>query len=337
MKCASPQKLAPQRKAVAAIPPLAGEAAASRGALRIRFVGPGLLCLSCAVAWGQPPADQAPQNPPAQAPAPQTPAPPKPAPQNPRNVSAKPDNTAPDDIDRVFVSAKGYYWLTSGTFHMTSGKKATSPGNSTLPAFGDSNKHAIGGMVTFPAGKYNRLEVSYYQVHGSGTTTATQDLSFYGQNFASGDFIASSFRVRQLKATWNYLTWPAPPETARLRIKTLWEFQWTAVRSVIDAPYETSATFTPAVGTNSIYYPTFGVGAEYVVAKSFYFDSRASGFAFPHHAVVWDAEANAVFRYKFLEVFVGYKASHLKTSPQQEEYITGTLQGGYGGLRIVLR
>jgi hypothetical protein len=287
------------------------------------------MCFSCAFVSGQQPPDTAQQAPP-------TPAPPKPAAPNPRDVAAKPDNTPPDDIDKVFVSLKGYYWLTSGRFSMTSGKKATSPGNSTLPTLGDSNKHALGGMLTFPAGKYNRLEVSFYQVHGSGTSTAPQNLSFFGQDFSSGDFIASNFRVRQMQVIWNYLTWPEPPETARFRFKTLWGFQWTSVQSIIDAPYETSATFSPAVGTQNIYYPALGVGGEYVVSKNFYFDGRATGFAWPHHAVVWDAEGSAVFRYKFIEVFGGYKASHLKTSPQQEEYVTGTLRGGYGGLRIVL-
>jgi hypothetical protein len=294
-------------------------------------IAAGLLYLLPAVLPAQQPGAPAPQAP-AQPPAP-TPAQ---AAQSQRQTNAKPDNTAPDDIDNVFVSVKGYYWLTKGTFNMLSGKAATSPGNSTLPTLGEANKHVVGGMVTFPAGKYNRLEVSFFQANGSGTSTAPQNLTFYGQNFPAGDLLTSSFRIRTAHVTWNYLTWPDPPEAARFRLKTLWGFQWTAVQSVIDAPYDVSIA-NPAVGTRSIYYPTFGVGGEYVVSKYFYLDSRVSAFAWPHHAVVWDAEGNAVIRYKFLEIFGGYKASHLKTSPQQEEYIVGTLQGGYGGLRIVLR
>ena len=310
----------------------------------VKFIIPaGLLCLLCARLPAQAPAD--PQTPAPQVPAPETPVPqtPAPAPQTPvqttqrqRQTNAKPDNTAPDDIDNVFLSIKGYYWLTHGHFNLLGGKGTTSPANSTLPTLGDANKHAYGGMVTFPAGKYNRLEVSFFQAKGSGTSTAPQNLTFYGQSFPAGDFLTSNFRIRTAKVTWNYLTWPDPPETARFRLKTLWEFHWSAVQTVIDAPYDFSIT-SPAVGTRSIYYPTFGLGGEYVVAKHFYLDSRASAFAWPHHAVVWDAEANAVVRIKFLEVFGGYKASHLKTSPQNEEYIVGTLQGGYGGLRIVFR
>jgi hypothetical protein len=291
--------------------------------MRNPIIGAGLLWLYCAVSPAQ-------QQPPAPPPQNQNPAQ-----ANPREVNAKPDNTAPDDIDNVFVSLKGYYWLTSGTFSMTSGKKAVGPGASTLPTLGDSNKHAVGGMLTFPAGKYNRLEVSFFQVHGSGTSTAPENLFIFGQNIPSGDFLTSSFRIRTLNVTWNYLTWPAPPENSRFRLKTLWGFQWSSVQSVIDAPYETSATFNPAVGTLNIYYPTFGVEGEYILAKNVYLDGRISAFAWPHHAVIWDAEGNLVARYKFVEIFGGYKASHLKTSPQGEEYVAGTLQGAYGGLRLV--
>lgn len=311
----------------------------------------GLSCFVSTMALGQQPPDPAQPNPAQQAPAQQAPPPqaptplpepsppPKPvaAPQNPRDIAAKPDNTPPDDIDNVFVSAKVYYWLTKGTFNLLSGAKATSAGGSTLPTLGDASKHNLGGVITFPAGKYNRLEVSFYQAHGNGTSTAPQTLTFFGQTIPAGDFLSTSFRVRQIKATWNYLTWPAPPEASRLRIKTLWELQYTQVSTVIDAPYETSATFSPATGTLHIIYPSFGLGGEYVLSKYLYLDSRISGFAWPHHAVIWDAEGDVVARYKFLELFGGYKASHLKTSPQGEEFAVGTFQGGYVGLRIALR
>ncbi|MBV8846556.1 MAG: hypothetical protein JO307_27440 [Bryobacterales bacterium] len=300
----------------------------------------GILTVFCATGFGQEFADPAAQAPAPPPPAQQTPgAPPAPAQQNqnPRQINAKPDNTAPDDIDNVYLSFKAYYWLTNGTFNMRSGVKAVSPGDSTLPTLGDATKHNLGGQITFPAGKYNRLEVSYYQAHANGTSTAPQNLTFFGQNIPSGDFLSTSLRVRSLDVTWNYLTWPDPPENARLRIKTLWGFQWRSVQSIIDAPFETSATFSPAVGTINIFYPELGIGAEYVLSKYVYLDGRASGFAWPHRAVVWDADGNLVLRYKFVEVFGGYKASHLKTSPQGEEYVVGTFKGAYAGLRIVWR
>lgn len=298
--------------------------------MRPLFTIPAVLCLLSMQAPAQQP-EPAPQTPPA--PTVQTPAQ---SAQNQRQTNAKPDNTPPDDIDNVFFSLKGYYWLTHGTFNMKSGASAVLPGNSTLPTLGNVNKHVVGGMLTFPAGKYNHLEVDFFQANGNGSSTAPQNLSFFGQPFSSGDLLLTSFRIRTLHATWNYLTWPAPPESSRLRVKTLWGFQWTSVQSVIDAPLDPAVT-SAAVGTKNIFYPEFGLGGEYILGKHVYLDGRVSAFAWPHHAVVWDADGNIVFRYKFLEVFGGYKASHLKTSPQAEEYVFGTITGGLAGLRLVFR
>ena len=304
---------------------------------------PALLCLYGGLLSGQ--------QPPPQQPPPQQPPPPEASQQPTRAQASAPpvkiDNTPPGDIDNVAFSVRAFYWLGEGHFNLLTGTNGNSsnqfpyypipPGNSTLPTLGDTNKRTPGGMITFPAGKYNRLEVSFFQAQGNGTSTAPQNLSFFGQTIFSGDFLATSFRVRNAKVAWNYLTWPEPPETARLRIHTLWEFQYTSVQTVIDAPFETSATFTPAVGTLNIYYPSFGVEAEYAASKHFYFDSRISGFAFPHRSVIWDGEASGVARFGHIEVFGGIKAFHLKTSPQREEYVNGTMSGPYGGLRFVLR
>jgi hypothetical protein len=284
----------------------------------------GALCLVGAFASAQ---DQTPP-----------PAPPPPIPQgNPGQILAKPENTPKDDIDNVPFSFQPSFWLSSGKFNMTSGKLAASQGNSTLPTLGNANKRTPGGMVTFKAGKYNRLEISFFQAHGNGTSTAPTDLSFFGQNIAKGDFLSSSFRIRNIRATWNYLTWPDPPENAKLRIRTLYEFQVTQVQTVIDDPYTTDISFTPPIGTRNIVYPSFGVEAEWVPTKRLYFDARTSGFAFPHRSVIWDAQVNANVRFGNAEFFVGAKAYHLKTSPKQEEYIDGTLEGATAGIRYIFR
>ncbi|HEY7333361.1 MAG TPA: hypothetical protein VH639_00660 [Bryobacteraceae bacterium] len=296
----------------------------------------GVACLVCAVGSAQEP-----------------PTPPSPVPQgNPGQILPKPENTPTDDIDNVPFSFQPFFWLSSGRFNMKTGAQAANAAaqalanfgtpvgtlpDSSLPTLGNLNKHTPGGMITFPAGKYNRLEVSFFQAQGNGTSTAPQDLTFFGQNIPSGDFLSSSFRVRNISATWNYLTWPDPPETAKFRLRTLWGFQITQVQSVIDAPYETSLSFTPAVGTHNIYYPNIGVEGEWVPTKRFYIDARVSGFAFPHRSAIWDAQATANVRFGNAELYIGGKAYHLKTSPQQEEYIDGTLQGAMVGVRYVFR
>jgi len=283
------------------------------------------------------------------------PPPPAPAPiapqGNPGQILAKPENTPKDDVDNVPFSFQPFFWLSSGKFNMKTGSQAadaasqavanglpaTPVGDSTLPTLGNLNKHTPGGMITFPAGKYNRIEVSFFQAQGNGTSTAPASLTFFGQNIPQGDFLSSSFRIRNVRATLNYLTWPAPPENAKLRIRTLWELQLTQVQTVIDAPYDVSGAFAPAVGTHNIIYPTFGVQAEWVPARRLYFDVRTSGFAFPHRSALWDAQIDANVRFGNAEFFLGAKAYHLKTSPRQEEYIDGTLQGATVGIRYAFR
>jgi hypothetical protein len=62
-------------------------------------------------------------------------------------------------------------------------------------------------------------------------------------------------------------------------------------------------------------------------------EGRASGFAWPHHATIWDADTFLAFKGGQFEVLVGGKAFHFKTSPQGSEYVFGTFAGGYVGLR----
>lgn len=300
----------------------------------------GLLCLSCALLSGQAP-------PPA--PQPTTPPPPVPQakPQNPAQTNAPVDTTPKDDPDRITFGLEPFYWISSGHFNLLTGSKSAgvdlfgnpvppSPGQSTLPTLGDINKNSGGGVISFPAGKYNRLDVTFFQAEGSGTSVAPQNLTFFGQTLTSGDFLASSFRIRSLKATWNYLTWPAPPETSKFRIRTLWSFVYTQAQTTIDEPFDLTLT-SPVIGTHNIYYPEFGIGGEYVPSRHFYFSGEASGFAFPHRSVIWDAEVKAVVRFGHLEIFGGEKLYHLKTSPQGEEYAVGTLKGPFAGLRLFLR
>jgi hypothetical protein len=294
----------------------------------------GLLCFSCTLLLGQ---QQAPAG------QPQTPAPaptqtPTPAPtQTTAPASTKTPDSSTDDIDGV-GSFSIFYWLSAGTPNIVGGKQSLSvvagDGNLTLP---DDNKRAPGLQIAIPAGKYNRLELSYFQTNGSGNSTSTQNLEIFGQSIPAQDYLASSFRIRNIKVTWNYLTWPSPPEKSKFRVKTLWEFQYTSVYPVINAPYETSASFAPAFATKSIIFPTFGLGAEYVPSEHFRIEARGSAFGFPHKAEQWEAEASLVGRVGHIEIFAGAKVFHFKTSPNTDNYIEGPLKGPMAGLRWVFK
>jgi hypothetical protein len=278
------------------------------------IISAGLLYLSCAMLYGQ--------DTPAPAPAQQqTPAP-----------TVAPPEIAKDDPDNG-ASVAGFYWLSSGKFSLIGGKKSANVAGETVPLPGDDKK-TKGGTIAIPAGKFNRVEVSFFQAYGLGDVgPAPINLSPFGVNIVQGDELVSSYTIRNFKLVWNYLTFPSPPEDSKFRVKTFWGAQYTNIEGVIDAPAELTNTQLPAVGSRHIIYPVLGIGAEYIGSKHFYLDARASAFALPHRSAYYDAEANAVIRTRHIEIFGGYHVFHFKTSPGSDAYFVGTLRGPVGGLR----
>ncbi|HEX5432568.1 MAG TPA: hypothetical protein VFW83_11425 [Bryobacteraceae bacterium] len=296
----------------------------------------GLLLLLCAPVFAQQPAP-----PPPPAPSPAQPQ----AQQQTAGQTPSPFDQTPSDPVEFGASVKVFYWLSASHPNLLLGTPPTDvfgnpqpiPTGSENLAYPAANKRTPGVEITFPAGKFNRLEISFFQTDGSGTSVAPINLSLFGTNIPASELLSTTYRVRNLKVTWNYLTWPDPPEDSKFRIKTLWEFQYIGINSVVDAPLETSIAFAPAVGKNSIFYPTFGVGAEYVPSRHFYFEARASGFAFPGRSVIGDTEGNAVIRFGHVAIFGGEKLYHFKTSPHKEQYIDGTLSGPFFGVRWIFK
>jgi hypothetical protein len=268
----------------------------------------------------------------------QTPPPPEqpPAPQqqNPAATTAPPEISV-DDPD--YGEPLGvYFWLTRGSPNLNPGIKAAVPVDQIL-AMPDARPRTPGASISIPAGKFNHVEISYFQVDGNGTGYAKVPLSLFGSNFAQGDFLSTTYRIRSAQLTWNYLSWPAPPEDSKFRLRTLWSFNYTSASPVIDAPFEANINFTAAHATKNIFLPDFGVQLEYIPNKIFYFEARTWGFWIPHRADIADAEANLVVRIKHLEIFGGYKFFHLKTSPNSDQYFVGTLTGPLAGVRWVLK
>jgi hypothetical protein len=260
--------------------------------------------------------------------------PPAPQQQNPAATTAPPQISKddPDYGEPIGV----FYWLTRGPMNTYPGVLAAVPQDQTL-ALPNALPRSPGVSVSIPAGKFNHLEITYFQVEGNGTSYAAVPLSLFGSNFAQGDFLSSSYKVRSAQLTWNYLTWPAPPEDSKWRFRTLWSFDYTGINLTVDAPFETSASFLPAIATKNIFYPMLGVAGEYIPSKKFYFEGRSSGFWVPHRADIADAEVKAVARFKHFEVFGGYKFFHFKTSPNSSQYIVGTLTGPLVGVRWVIQ
>jgi hypothetical protein len=245
---------------------------------------------------------------------------------------------AADTVDGA-ASISLDYWLTNFKPAMRTGRLATA-GTSADLDFPGNGRQTPGIVVSLPAGKGNTLRFSYFRTQGNGNLDAPHDITLFGTAFTAGELLNTSYKLQNVKVSWNFLSWPFPPEGSTLRIKTLWEVQYTTIRSTIDAPLAEGTTdtttglttFPTVVHSNSLIYPSFGLGVEKFFSKSVRWEGQASGFALPHLPSLWDAETFFAFRRGRFEIRAGAKGFHFKTPQRQEQYVLGTAAGGCVGL-----
>jgi len=239
----------------------------------------------------------------------------------------------PENIERMF-SIGLYDWLPSGGPKLRAGAKAVlpPPHDLTLP---QKPSRAYGAIFTIPMKGSTRLEFSYLTINDRGNALAPTDLGLFAGTIAKGEPLAMDYSMRQLKLTWNYLTYPNPPQDSKFRIKTLWEFQFLQLRPTVVATV--TAPDQPLTELQRIMLPAVGLGMEYVPSKHFRMELRGSGMAIPNHPALGDAEGSAVGRIGRLEIFAGGKVLYFRTSPQKDTYIKGMLAGPYGGVRWVFK
>jgi hypothetical protein len=273
--------------------------------------------------WAQGTAQQQPTNPP--------------APQQ-QPASAPSGSLERPSTGDAQVSLELSYWLTRGTPNLRGGAGDTNlfPGNLNYPG---TSKATPGIVLRFPAGRENTLRFSYFRTQGDGSSVEGNTVALFGTSYAPGDYLATRYKVQDAKISWDYLSFPFPVDPARFRLKTLWGVEYTSIQTSIDAPLKVAAvdsTGAPisntATGTRWFIYPSLGLGIEKALGR-IRFEGSASGFAFPHRSVVWDAEGSAVYRMGRFELVAGLKAFHFKTSPQKDQYLYATLSGAYVGMR----
>lgn len=265
---------------------------------------------------------QTPEQPPA-------PVPPKPAP-----VKTK---SAYENLESVW-SVSLFYWRPDGKAVLRGGAQSTNPPAQALD-YPAKPRQTPGIMLTVPTGHSNRIEVSAWETRGTGSVTASRDETFFGQDFTQGDLLSARYKIRNLKATWNYLSYPYPTLDSRFRVKTLWEVQYVAAYSTVIGPPPDSATPGPvSTGKLTLIMPTFGLGIEWIPSpKHFRFEGRSSGMGLPGKAALWDADALAVARVGNFEIFGGAKAFYFRDSPKKQQFIRDRLWGPMVGVRWVFR
>ena len=313
----------------------------------------GIVCLlfGALTSFGQQAASSQPddppveQQPPAQTPPPQQQPPPPTVPGTPsvpKTTVQLPPATPPvtptppqeRDTGGDGFSIMGAYWLNNAQPVMRGGAGDTTfyPGGLR---FNGNKKYALEGQVTIPTGKENSLEFTYWRKQGYGTSLLGVTENIFGNFFAAGDSVLTRYTLQSMKLSWNYLTWPYPSNSAKFRVKTLWEVQYVGISTTFDAPLDVDAVATS--GSKTVILPTLGVGLEYHPAHHVRLEMKASGFAIPHHSDIWDAQAAVVLRYGRIELFLSEKAYHFKSSPQGDQYFTQTLIGPFGGVRFLFK
>ncbi len=232
-----------------------------------------------------------------------------------------------------------FYWLTQAHPDEKTGAAALDYETLDMPG---KPKAAPGAELSFRINSNDVLRFSVFQMHGIGNTTASQALDLFTTAIAAGDYLVAQYTISAAKISFEDLLYPFPAGRGKLRFKTLWELQATRMNSRIDAPYDTSlvassgaGVFPSATGQHYVVLPAFGGALQYAPTKSLYMELRGSGFGIPHHQDTADAEGSIGYRIGPVQVVVGGKFYKFKTSPQSTEFFTGTITGGYLGLRWV--
>lgn len=291
------------------------------------------LCLFVGTAFAQ-------EQPKAQTPPPAPAAAPAPAPaQTPKPDMSEGTRYSGDGVSSFQLQ----YWFNrenpvvrTGALHSTE-----YPSNLDYPG---KPKFAPGATLSIGVGNHHTLRVSYFQVRGQGNLVANQNIDLFAVGFNPGDYLSAGYKLQNVKVSLDYLSWPFPLRSARFRLKTLWEVQYTSIKSSVDAPLkpveDSEGNAITTFGENSRWfvYPTLGLGVEYLLSKNVRWEAKGSGFALGgERPVVWDADTFLAYRSGQWEIQGGAKAFHFKTTGNKEEIFRGTLSGAYVGVRWYLK
>jgi hypothetical protein len=289
----------------------------------VKSVPTGLLICVCAAAlasYGQ----EAPK--PVPAPKPATP----PAPAQAQTPAKQADSS--EEEDQGFGIGV-FYWYDPGHLKLRNGHGAVVGDNPANLDFPGKNKPTPGAELSLPAGKHNSVHLTYFRVQGSGSSIAPANLKIYGQDFSKGDTISTKYTMQNFKVSLDYLSWPYPPKSAgALRLKTLWQVQYLAVKPTISSPSRDAANAASSslvTKTHTIVFPTLGVGLEKRFSKSFRWEVQASGFGLPKRSALGDGETFFAVRVGTVEAKFGGKVYYFKTSPKKAEYVHDLLPGAF--------
>ena len=231
--------------------------------------------------------------------------------------------------------------VTRGLPTLDKGRAASFTENGLLK-FGGKNQVAPGILIVIPAGRGGSIQLSYFQFRGVGNVTTTTDSAYWSVPYAKGDYLETSYKLRNAKVSWNYLTFPFPRTDGKFRFKTLWEAQFVEWKTKTYAPLKSTTDAdgnyveVTGEGSKTLVLPTLGAALEHKVSPSFRWEIKASGMGYPRRSALWDANAYIAYRRHSLEFVLGAKGLHVKTSARAEQYMKQTISGAYLGINWYL-
>jgi hypothetical protein len=295
--------------------------------------------LVCGAAWGQAQEQPPPEN---------RPLPPgsssRPTIQPPPPPPKLPDVRQPGETG-WWVGVNVWFPKQHPIFDKARGAAFTEPSRVVLPG---EPKYANGAELGIALGLHNTLRFVYFDARATGNIPSIPNtIHVWDQTYESGTYLATNYRVQHGKISLDYLTWPYPVESRRFRLKTLWQVQYTSIRTIFDAPlnYFDKETGNPlfdssgnpvnltGIGTRWFVSPQFGLGASYYVGRHFRWEANAAGWTWPRRNTIWDADTTVNLKYGHFEFRVGAKAFHFKTNTQAEYFNRGTLGSAFVGVR----
>ena len=239
------------------------------------------------------------------------------------------------------INFEVFYWQADPHPTIQGGKQWIYVGTESELQYPGTASFTPGAVITVPAGKDNSLRLTGLRTLTSGTFTANEALTIFGQPFNPGDYTNVHSEFYNVKLSYEYLSWPYPVTDSKFRLKTLWEMQYVTIRSIISGPIIVNSDGTysqsSAVESRWFIFPTFGLAAEYSFNKRFRVEVRGSAFGWPHRSDLYDTQAEATYRRHQFELLAGYKFFYYKTSPQSDEYLHSKVPGPYLGIRYNLQ
>lgn len=253
-----------------------------------------------------------------------------------------PAKTEPDYPDPRSLTFSVYYLspLSSSGPDIRGGSAAGTT-YETLTGLG-AYRGSVAAEIGVPITRTGVLYLDAERIRGTGNQTLTQGLflnsAVNSYTYSKGDYVSSTYRLTTGRLYLDDLLFPHKFPVARLRFKSIWAIRYIGVHTTADAPFVdlvngTVTSQSQVQADSRIFLPEFGLAMEYALAPHVLFRIDGAGFAIPHRSDIGESSATIAVRQKKLEIVGGIRMFHFKTSPQKEEYTSGTMVAGFGGLR----